>query len=97
MSPVASMIATHMNVPYGKILEPEDIVATLKSGDFVAATKDGNNLLVSLFVEVEPELIIRCAYEIQAPLENVNRLYQKTLEVGFFRSPAWEEAIAALL
>ena len=93
----ASIIATHMNTPYGKILTPQDVVASLKSGNFNAATKDGNNLLVSLFIEVEPDLILRCAHEIQAPLENVNRLYQRTLECGFFHSPEWEHAIAQLL
>ena len=93
----ASIIATHMNVPYGKVLTPEDVVASLKSGDFKAATKDGNNLLVSLFIETEPSLILRCAREIQAPLENVNRLYQRTLECGYFPSPEWEQTIAELL
>ena len=92
----ASLIATHMNVPYGKILTSQDIIASFKSGNFEAATEEGRSLLAWLFVEVQPGLILKCASEIQAPLENVNRLYQRTRELGLHRIPEWEYAVATL-
>ena len=53
-------------------------------------------MLAWLFVEVQPGLILKCASEIQAPLENVNRLYQRTRELGLHRIPEWEYAVATL-
>lgn len=92
----ASLIATHMNAPYGKIVIAGDVVASLKSGFLAASTQESNGILEALFTEVPPDLILKCASQIQTPLETVNRLYQVTLDRGLMRSQEWEETVARI-
>ena len=88
----ASLIATHLNAPYGEIVSADDVIASLKSGHLSASTKEANGILEALFTEVPPDLILKCADQVQAPLESVNHLYQVTLTLGLMRSQAWEDA-----
>lgn len=88
----ASLIATHLNAPYGKIVSTCDVITSLKSGCLSASSKEANSLLEALFIEVSPDLILKCADEINASLQKVNCLYQKTLELGLMPSQAWEGA-----
>ncbi|WP_041950044.1 hypothetical protein [Verminephrobacter eiseniae] len=92
----ASLIATHMNAPYGKLVSAGDVVASLKSGFLAASTQEANGILEALFTEVPPDLILKCADQIQAPLGMVNHLYQVTLDRGLMHSQAWEDAVGAL-
>lgn len=92
----ASLIATHLNAPYGKIVSAGDVIASLKSGQFAAASKEANGILEALFIEVSPDLILKCADQVDAPLDKVNDLYQMTLALGFMRSPNWEDATSSV-
>ena len=92
----ASLIATHMNAPYGRILSAQDVVASLQSGHLSASTGHANDLLAALFIEVEPSLILQCAAQESVSLEAVNQLYAQTLGLGGMKSPAWEEAAGAM-
>src|SRR6218665_3577407 len=92
----ASLIATHMNAPYGKLVSAGDVVASLTTGFLAASTQEANGILEALFTEVPPALILKCAYQIQAPLGMVNHLYQVTLDRGLMHSQAWEDAVGAL-
>lgn len=89
----ASMIATHMNVPYGKIVSEADVIASFRNGKLSAASKDANGILGPFFNEIEPSLIIRCAKELGVSLQTANALYEDTLKRGFCASPAWEETV----
>jgi hypothetical protein len=91
----ASLIATHMNAPYGKIVSAGDVIESLKSGFFAASSKEANGILEALFIEVPPDLILKCAEQIQAPLEKVNHLYQAALDRGLMHSHDWENAVGA--
>ena len=91
----ASLIATHMNAPYGRIVSAEDVVASFKSGVFAASSKEANDILEALFIEVSPDLILKCAEQIQVPVEMVNHLYQAALDRGLMHSHAWENAARA--
>ena len=93
----ASLIATHMNAPYGKLVSAEDVAASLKSGSLAASTQEANGILEALFTEVSPDLILKCADQIHAPLGMVNRLYRVTLDRGLMHSQAWEDAAAGAL
>lgn len=92
----AFLIANHMNVPYGRIVSPSDVVASFRSGRLSASSVTANAILAPFFNEIEPSLIWRCAREVDASLEMVNRLYAHTLSLGFMPSPAWEMASADL-
>lgn len=91
----ASMIATHMNAPYGRIVSAQDVVTSMLNGHLCASTKDANEILAALFVEVDPSLILSCATQVKAPLKSVNQLYNETLSMGLMQNPAWEEAVSA--
>ncbi len=91
----ASLIANHMNVPYGRIVSAGDVAASFINGYLAGHSKEVNGILAPFFNEIEPSLILRCAREVHAPLEKVNALYQQTLKLGFMPSPAWEEALQA--
>lgn len=88
----ASLIATHLNAPYGKIVSALDVMTSLKSGCLSASSKEAESLLQALFIEVSPDLIFKCADEINASLQMVNCLYQETLDLGLMPSQAWEDA-----
>ncbi|WP_082516723.1 hypothetical protein [Acidovorax sp. Leaf78] len=94
--PAASLIATHLNAPYGRIVSAGDVALSLTSGRLSAATKAANDILSGLFAEVEPRLILRCAQEEGAALEAVQRLYEETVVQGCVRSPEWEHCDLAL-
>ena len=86
----ASLIANHMNVPYGRIVSAGDVAASFKNGCLAGPSKEVNGILAPFFNEVEPSLILRCAAEVGASIAKVNALYQQTLKLGFMPSPAWE-------
>lgn len=92
----ASLIANHMNVPYGPIVSPSDVVASFRNGCLSASNETANAILAALFNEVEPSLILRCAKEVSASLETLNCLYSQTLSLGLMPSPEWEAAAAHL-
>ncbi|MEG0922992.1 MAG: hypothetical protein RSG22_16495 [Comamonas sp.] len=93
----ASLIANHMNVPYGRIVSPSDVVESFRNGCLSASDATADAILAPFFNEIEPSLILRCAWEVDASLEMVNRLYAHTLSLGFMPSPEWETAVAHLL
>ena len=78
----ASLIATHLNAPYGKVVSAWDVAASLRTGCLSASSKKANSLLEALFIEVAPDLILKCADEINASLHMVNCLYLETLDLG---------------
>ncbi len=93
----ALLIATHMNVPYGRIVSVQDVVASLRAGRMSAATKEANEILAALFIENAPDLILRCADEEGVSITTVRQLYQDTLARGLMPVLAWEEATRALM
>ncbi|MDR6213615.1 hypothetical protein [Paracidovorax wautersii] len=92
----ASLIATHLNAPYGKVVTAEDVIESLRSGHFAAASEEANGILEALFTEVSPDLILQCADQVGAPPEKVAHLYEMALELGVMRSPAWEDATSSV-
>lgn len=85
-----------MNVPYGRIVSASDVIASFRNGCLSASNETANGILAAFFNEIEPSLILRCAREVNASLEMVNRLYAHTLRLGFMPSPEWEAAVAQL-
>lgn len=91
----AALIATRLNVPYGDIVCEQDVVDTLKNGDFLASTASAKQLLETLFIEVAPHIILKCAEQLNTPLEKLNKLYTKSVET-YMPSMKWENSMSAL-
>lgn len=92
-----SLIVTHLNAPYGPVVDAEDLRASLVGGQLHAHTEKAEAVLAGLFLEVEPRLIARGAQEAMATFEQANQLYLDTIHKGSARCPAWESAIENLL
>lgn len=88
-----SLIANHMNAPYGKIVSEEDVAASFRHGRLSASSSEANAILAFFFNEIEPSLIVRCAKELGVSLQTANALYKDTLARGCCASPSWEEAV----
>ncbi len=86
----ASLIANHMNAPYGRIITAEDVALSFQVGRLAAHSDKANGLLAGFFNEIEPSLILRCAKETNTSLATVAMLYQQILDLGFMPSPEWE-------
>lgn len=87
----ASMIATHLNTPYGKIVCEQDVIDSLRNGHFSATTEPANAILSALFLEILPELIYRCAREIGASQEAIFQLYQQSVLLTGLPCREWEQ------
>lgn len=92
---IAALIATRLNVPYGDIVSEQDVVNTLKNGDFSASTASAKQLLETLFIEVKPHLILKCAEQLNTPYEKLKNLYTKSAQ-AYMPSLDWEHSIGAL-
>ena len=64
----ASLIATHLNAPYGPVVTERDVAESLRRGVPSASTTEANAILEALLVECEASLIERAAAELGVPL-----------------------------
>jgi|SRR5678815_4052411 len=93
------LAAAHLNAAVGAILSEDDLARALRSGSLEAV--DGAPvkaaLISSLFVELAPSLVSRCASEAGADFAHANMLYEETLRRGAVRVQAWEKAVEHLI
>ncbi len=87
----------HLNTPVGQQLTSEQLRDALFSGSTANMAPLQAALLRYLFVELEPRLIVQCAYEAGSDIAHANLLYQENLRHAMPRVPAWERAIEVLL
>ena len=73
----ASLIATHLNAPYGPVVTAQDVAESLRRGTLSASTHEANAILEALFIECEPSLIERAAAELGVPLDRVRDLREE--------------------
>ena len=84
-----SMIATHMNAPYGAVVTEDDVAQSFAAGRFCAATSEANEILCAMFIECDKALIERAARELGVSPETLNALYADSLERGVHAVP-WQ-------
>lgn len=84
---------THLNIPVGPVLTAEDLAQALRSGSVAGLDKRAAAILSHLFVELDPGLIARCAYEADSDLRRANELYKESLQAHLPRVPQWEKAV----
>lgn len=87
----ASLIAGHLNAPYGPIVCEQDVIDSLKNGFLSAKTKTANEIIATIFLENSPSLILRCCREITASPELVENLYKQCVQITQYRSTDWED------
>lgn len=91
------LAVTHLNAPVGSVVTVEHLAQALRAGS-VAGLDERRAAIVSyLFVELDPALIARCAYEAGSHLRRANELYKESLADHLPRVPQWENAVAHLV
>jgi len=93
----SSLIAAHLNASVGKIVQDADIENSLRNGCLTAKSEQAKSLLCSMFIEIDPRLIVTCALEVGSTIKKANLLYSETLKNGFPKCLQWEVAIEHLL
>ena len=97
----SSLIATHLNAPFGAVLDEADVLNSLRNGYLSGQSDRANAVLGGLFVEVEPRLIAKCAakcaLEANSTVKQTNSLYLDTLAHAFTRYPQWEISVEFLV
>ena len=93
----AALISTHLNAPFGAVLVEADVLNSLRNGYLSAQSDRANAILGSLFVEVAPRLIAKCALEANSTVRQANLLYLDTLAHAFPKCPQWETSVEFLI
>ncbi|MGE8547579.1 hypothetical protein [Alcaligenes sp. Marseille-Q7550] len=92
---LTAAIATHLNVPYGSVVQEETVAATLQAGTFLnlKCSELELELLKSMFVECAPSLIGRACYQLGSDLEKAHNLYLELLAEGHPVVHKWQDAV----
>lgn len=80
-----SLIVAHLNASTGPVLSEAQLELALQTGSVHGRADDldgGDALIASLFVEVEPRLIVLTARELGISEGQIEALYQSTLSQG---------------
>lgn len=91
------LAVTHLNAPVGPVVTVEHLTQALRSGSVAGLDKTVAAVISYLFVELEPGLIARCAYEAGSDLRRANELYKGSLADHLPRVADWENAIDHLV
>lgn len=89
----------HLNASLGRVLTVEQLASALRAGSVrrTSPSPAAAALISSLFTELAPNLILRCAAEAGADVEQVNQLYEEALADALPRAPAWETSVGHFL
>lgn len=93
------LAVTHMNASVGATLSTSQLAAVLRTGS-ASAIHDSPTaaaLVSYLFVELDPRLIVMCAYEAGTDAAQANKVYLESLLHHMPRVEAWEKSIEYLL
>ncbi|OWQ90882.1 hypothetical protein CDN99_12030 [Roseateles aquatilis] len=93
------LAATHLNASVGPVVTAAHIAQALRAGSLqpLVGDPDVEAMVSFLFVEVQPQLIARCATEAGVNLLQAHALYIDTLEKLAPRAPAWEAEMEPFL
>ena len=94
-----NLAVTHLNAPVGSVLTVAQLANALRAGSVGAINELSAAALVGyLFVELDPQLIVLCAYEAGTDAAHAHRMYQEgRLLHAMPQVPNWENAIEYLL
>lgn len=97
MNKSLDLAVTHLNAPFGQIVKKMDLQRALMTGSLREVASQAAAILSYMFVELDPQLILRCVNELRAGLPKAHQLYHETLEANAPRSEKWERAVAHLV
>lgn len=85
----------HLNASVGSKLSTDQLALALRTG---TAFHKGfqpiaSALILSMFNELTPDLIMRCAADADADVRQVDQLYHEALADFSAPAPAWEKAV----
>ena len=89
----------HLHAAVGTVVRAEDLARALREGSVVNLASGPEEPLVrgllhSVFVEIDPALILSCAREAQSDWQHAHQLYTESLADGLPRVKAWEQLVA---
>ena len=89
----------HLNASVGQVLSPEQLASALRAGTVrgMTAAAPAAALVSSVFTELSPELILRCAEEAHTDVLRVNQLYRESLADKLPRAETWEHSVGHFL
>lgn len=91
------LAVTHLNASVGPIVTVEHLSKALRSGSVASLDKTVAAVVTHLFVELDPGLIARCAYEAGSDLRRADELYKESLQSHLPRVLQWENGVAELV
>lgn len=91
------LAVTHLNAPVGPVVTVDHLAQALRAGSVAGLDARTAAIVSHLFVELDPGLIARCAYEAGSDLRRASELYKESLACHLPRVPNWENAIAHLV
>ena len=90
------MAVMHLNVSAGPVVRPEHLIKALRSGSVHGLPLGAGALILSLFNEISPELLLRCVHEAGADIRNAKDLYHEAVSDNLPKSDRWERAVEHL-
>lgn len=89
-------LTCHLNVPYGPVVREEHLTRAFRDGSAANIPDETERAIVlSVFVEASPAMILSSAREAGASWREASSLYRESVAKGSPRVPAWEAAIEA--
>lgn len=89
-------LAVHLNAPYRRTVREDHLARALREGSAAGISDETERaIILSLFVEAPPAMILSGAREAGASWREAAALYQESVAEGSPRVPAWEAAIEA--
>lgn len=93
-----NVVVGHLNASVGRKLTVDQLASALRAGTVRHIPElTSAALILSMFAELSPELILHCATEAGADVRQANQLYRESQADLLPPVPAWEAAVRELL
>ncbi len=98
-TPSLGLAVTHLNASVGDALSIAQLECALQQGSISAVGESSiaAALISQLFIELNPCLIVLCAYEAGVDARSANMLYEEGLRNHMPRVAEWEQSTAFLV
>ena len=87
------MIAAHLSVPCELSIDACDIARAMRIESAWPTNSPQMAIILSMFNEVSPQLIVLAMVEAASNRKNLSKLYRASLEAGFSRSSEWDRFV----
>lgn len=85
------LILTHLNAPYGPVLQLEQLQAAIRAGSLeVIGDHRAHAIAAAIFIECSAQSIMAAAQELGVGPKDLKALYQSCVASGSPSHPEWE-------